>query len=510
MTRAAEERTGGGHVPTFIDAADPPSAPSDPSDAGGTAAPASRPGPVPLLAPRDGVPDVVDTMPALADAIAALRAGHGPVAVDAERASGHRYGQRAFLVQLRRACTGTVLIDPAALPDLSAVGDALAGVLWVLHAASQDLPCLAEVGMHPGEIFDTELAGRLAGYPRVGLAAMVEELLGLSLAKEHSAVDWSTRPLPQPWLRYAALDVEVLLDLRDAVAAALEEQGKTEWARQEFGAVAAATPPAARVDPWRRTSGVHRLRTRRQLAAVRELWQERDAIAFDRDVSPGRILPDAAIIEAAASGARTAASLAQLHGFTGRGAQRYGRRWADALRRAHFVDEAELPVQHLPSEGPPPPRTWRDRDPDAAARLAACRAALTLISREQAVPAENLLSPDTVRRLAWHSPPASVEELRAQLVAAGARPWQVDLTAAPLSAALRSAALRSASLRSAARLSAQVAAQASSHPAEPEGGRGPGQGHAAGHPAGHPPGNPAGRSPGQVSGRPPGHTPPER
>src|SRR5690606_40234934 len=208
--------------------------------------------PEPLTAPRDGVPVPVTTATALAAAVERLAGGTGPVAADAERASGYRYGQRDYLVQLRREGAGTVLIDPIAVPDLSALGAALAGVEWVFHAASQDLPGLAEHGLLPDRIFDTELAARLLGMPRVGLAAVVGDVLGLGLAKEHSAVDWSTRPLPADWLRYAALDVEVLVDLRDALAARLEEAGKSEWAAQEFEAVRLAPPPPARVDPWRR------------------------------------------------------------------------------------------------------------------------------------------------------------------------------------------------------------------------------------------------------------------
>ena len=201
---------------------------------------------VPLLEPRDGLPAVVSTPDALSKAVLALAHGDGPVAVDAERASGFRYGQRAFLVQLRREGSGTVLIDPVACPDLSALDAALAPAEIVLHAAGQDLPCLAELGYRPRALFDTELAGRLLGFPRVGLAALVEEVLGLRLAKGHGAEDWSTRPLPDEWLRYAALDVEVLVELRDALAGQLEEQGKTEWARQEFAAVLAARPPGPR------------------------------------------------------------------------------------------------------------------------------------------------------------------------------------------------------------------------------------------------------------------------
>jgi ribonuclease D len=387
--------------------------------------------------PRDGVPPVIVDAAALEAAIAAFAAGRGPIAVDAERASGHRYGQRAFLVQLRREGAGTVLIDPVALPDLAGLNDVIADVEWVLHAASQDLPCLAEVGLRPTRLFDTELGGRLAGYPRVGLAAMVEELLGLSLAKEHSAVDWSTRPLPEPWLRYAALDVEVLVDLRNRVTEELQRQGKLEWAREEFAAVAAAPPPPPRVDPWRRTSGMHRVRDRRRLSAVRELWNTRDAVARERDLSPGRVLPDGAIVEAALAMPVTFTALTALPGFAGRGARRHARQWFDAVQTARELSEAQLPAQHLPADGPPPPRVWAERDPEAAARLTAARAAVTELATSLSLPVENLIAPDAVRRLSW-LPPAEpgVDAIAAALAGYGARPWQIDLVAAPLATAM--------------------------------------------------------------------------
>jgi ribonuclease D len=390
--------------------------------------------------PRDGVPPVIVDRAGLAETIAALAAGTGPIAVDAERASGHRYGQRAFLVQIRRSGAGTALIDPVELPDLSELNAAIADTEWVLHAASQDLPCLAEVGLRPSLLFDTELGARLAGFPRVGLAAMVEELLGLSLAKEHSAVDWSTRPLPEPWLRYAALDVEVLTDLRDEVAAALDRQGKLGWAEEEFAALAAAPPAAPRVDPWRRTSGMHRVRDRRRLSAVRELWTARDAVARERDLSPGRILPDSAIVEAALAMPTSLTGLTALPAFSGRGARRHARQWFDAIQAARLLAEAELPPQHLAAEGPPPPRVWAERDPAAAARLAVARASILELAQSLEMPAENLISPDSVRRLSW-DPPADITEegLRLLFRRLGARQWQIDLTAARLAAALSTA-----------------------------------------------------------------------
>jgi ribonuclease D len=418
---------------------------------GGTAETGSRPavGPaqgeqpgapaaVPLLEPRDGLPPLVTTAPALAEAVAALGAGQGPVAVDAERASGYRYGHRAFLVQFRRRGAGTVLIDPVACPDLSALDAALAGCEAVLHAASQDLPCLAELGYRPRTLFDTELAGRLLGYPRVGLGVLVETVLGFSLEKGHAAADWSTRPLPTEWLRYAALDVEVLVELRDALAAELAEQGKTGWARQEFAAVLAAGPPPPRPDPWRRTSGIHRVHTRRGMAVVRELWLERDKIARRRDVSPGRVLPDSAIVEAARVLPGSKRDLAELPGFRNRGARRHTTQWRRAVDRARAQAESNLPGTTSPApEGPPPAHRWAERDPAAAQRLAVVRTVVAALADEHSLPAENLLQPDVVRRLAWRPPePPSTEAVGAELTRGGARPWQTELTAKPISKAL--------------------------------------------------------------------------
>ncbi|GAB3323351.1 ribonuclease D [Geodermatophilus aquaeductus] len=340
-------------------------------------------------------------------------------------------------MQLRRAGAGTGLVDPIPLGDLSVVQSAIADAEWVLHAASQDLPCLAEIGMVPARIFDTELAARLAGLPRVGLAAVVESLLGYSLVKGHSAADWSTRPLPEEWLVYAALDVEVLVDLRDALSALLDEQGKTEWARQEFAAVLAAGTPPPRQDPWRRTSGVHGLRNRRQLGMLRSLWEARDDLARRRDIAPGRVLPDAAMVAAVQADPQTEAALLELPVFRGRANRRLVGTWFGALARGRALPESELPPHSRPGDGPPPVNRWSDRDPAAAARLQAARKGLAALSEQHDVPVENLLSPDLVRRLMWTPPePRDAETVAGVLRAGGAREWQVELTRDLLAEAL--------------------------------------------------------------------------
>jgi ribonuclease D len=397
----------------------------------------------PMLHLRDGLPPVVEDTTGLAAVCDAVKAGTGPVAIDAERASGYRYSTRAYLVQLRREGAGTFLVDPIAFPTLDPLQEAIGDTEWILHAATQDLPCLGELGLRPARLFDTELAGRLLGYPRVGLATLVETLLGSRLAKEHSAVDWSSRPLPEPWLEYAALDVEVLVELRDALAAELEAAGKAEWARQEFDHLR-SFELVPRVDAWRRTSGLHRVRGRRALAAVRAMWEERDRIAERRDVTPGRILPDAAIVAAALAMPTDKAALLGTKGFHGRGAERYAARWLAALTSARELPENALPTRAPRGDGPPMPRAWAEKDPVAARRLVAAREAMTRLSEEHDVPAENLLTPDYLRRTLWappstRDPEALADGVRTLLAGYGARPWQIDLTTPLLVAAILAA-----------------------------------------------------------------------
>lgn len=383
---------------------------------------------LPGLTLRDGLPELTDTVAALEQYVERLAMGSGPIAIDTERASGYRYGQSAYLLQIRREGAGTALIDPRAIPDLPGLAEALTGPEWILHAASQDLPCLAELGLAPTTLFDTELAGRLLGMARVGLGPMVAEILGVSLAKGHGAADWSTRPLPSEWLEYAALDVEVLIELREILGDRLEAAGKLPWAEQEFAAIRDAPPPAPRVDPWRRTSGIHKIRSRRGLAIVAHLWAARERIAAEVDTAPGRLLPDSSIIAAAQAQVRDVGGLRALKGFHGRGATRYQQAWGTALHDAWAVQEAALPPNAARGDGPPPPRAWAQRDPAAAARLDRARTSLQSRAEELGLPVENLLTPDLVRRLMWEPPPVPAE-VAARLATTGARPWQIELTA---------------------------------------------------------------------------------
>lgn len=388
--------------------------------------------------PLDGVPEVTVTPTQVATALEALRAGEGPLAVDAERASGYRYSQRAYLLQFTRARSPIVLLDPMTDADLGALTSWVQQTPWILHAATQDLPCLRERGFNPSSVFDTELAAKLLGRPRFGLAALLEQELDVVLAKEHSAVDWSTRPLPEEWLAYAALDVEFLVELHERLLGALVEMGRLHWYEQERALLLAFTGPEPREEPWRRVSGIHALRDPRRLAVVRSLWEARDARARTLDVSPGRILHDSVIVDIAKAMPTTQRALEALRPVHNRNARKDPAYWWQALDRAYALPDAELPRRTAAETSVPPPRAWAQRNPDAAGRWDRVRPAVVAAADGLGIGAEVLISPETIRTLCWsgfelHMP---TDAVRALLAIQGARPWQIDELAPAVATAL--------------------------------------------------------------------------
>ena len=400
--------------------------------------------PTPLLAPSAGLPEVIATEESFSAAIAQLAQGNGPFALDAERASGYKFSARAYLIQIARNDGGLHLLDPIPFgpghrlfTELNAL---LATDEVILHASTQDLPCLREVGINPVRLFDTELGGRLAGLPRVGLGPLLESLLGVSLAKEHSAVDWSTRPLPKDWLNYAALDVELLVELRDEVDALLEAAGKSHWAEQEFAAILSAPASPPRVDPWRRTSGMHHVKKRRQLAVVKALWESRYALAQEQDISPSRLLSDAAISaialavtdDAVIENKKSLEKILRPIGLRARWLEQSAR-WISVIAAARALEEDELPPTRAASDALPPVKVWREKYPLRYAALTHARHNLTLRAEELSVPLENMISPEHVRRICWSNPLGKVAVALSEL---GARAWQSEIAAPILEAAL--------------------------------------------------------------------------
>lgn len=399
---------------------------------------------IPVVAvnePAGGTPPLVDSPEMLAETVRLLASGTGSFAVDAERAAGFRYSQRAYLIQVRRSGAGTHLIDPIPLTEhMSELRRVMASDDWILHAASQDLPCLRDLGLEPPSLFDTELAGRLLGRSRVGLGTMVASEIGVGLAKEHSASDWSARPISVSELNYAALDVEYLIPLRDSLSTALRVAGKSTWAEEEFEYVRTAPPAPARSEPWRRTHSIGEVRTQRGLAIVREMWFARDAMAQARDISPGKLVNDRAIVALASREPFPATLPASREWRRGDPAV-----WEQAYQKALSLPTGELPARRGPSRGGlPEPRVWSRANPPAAARLTVVREAMAERSEVLSVPQEYLLGPAAQRRIAWEVTSAHETEVAAIAQAQGARRWQIDNAVPAIAEALVHLAKRGA------------------------------------------------------------------
>jgi len=402
---------------------------------------------VPLLQPSAGTPDIIDTEEAFGQALEQLAKGSGPFAVDAERASGFRYSARAYLIQIKRTHGGLHLIDPIPFGPGHKLFIDLNNLLntdeVILHASTQDLPCLRELGLNPVKLFDTELAGRIAGLPRVGLGPLLESIMGVLLAKEHSAADWSARPLPKEWLTYAALDVELLVELRNHMYKILEDAKKLPWALEEFASILKAPPAPPRVDPWRRTSGMHKIKRRDQLAVIKSLWIARDEIASKQDIAAGKLLNDSAIVELAIAVPTTKKEFEKCLrplGLRARWIENL-QLWLDSIASAVALPEDQWPTMRTNADTLPPIKLWRDKFPEKFAPLSHARAAIELIAQENQIPVENLITPEHVRRVCWKPPVGatstlSVSEVESALSELGARQWQIDLVAPAVAAAL--------------------------------------------------------------------------
>ncbi len=383
----------------------------------------------PLRFPADGLTDLIDSDQKLAEACQILRSHDGPIAIDAERASSYKYSARAYLIQLRRQGAGTFLIDPLAISDFSELSQVMQEAEWILHAATQDLACLAELSLVPSKLFDTEHAGRLLGRERVGLQGLLETEMNLSLAKEYSAADWSTRPLPEPWLTYAALDVEKLIELREILLEDLKAKDRVHWAEQDFASLLKWKPAAALPEPWRKTSGIHQVRQPKQLAVIRALWIERDLLAKEKDKAVSKVLPDAAMIDIAKHELKSAKDLYKLDSLRNRSHKALADYWWEVRQNALSLSDSELPKVNSGFNSIPPTKAWEEKNPDAHERFTKVRPMVLDVAQAYAVAPEIIVSPEVIRKLCWQAYENLEEQaaLDEWLEAQNVRQWQSEL-----------------------------------------------------------------------------------
>lgn len=417
--------------------------------------------PILVAEPRGGVPELTDTPAKFAAALDDLAGCSGPLAVDAERASEYRYWDGDDVIQMRRDGSATYLFDiPALLKagcHVQDITERMPDVEWILHDAAQDLPSFAELGLRPSRLFDTEFAARFLNMKHTGLAACTAAFLGLTLAKEHAAADWSARPLMRDLRNYAALDVELLIQLRNAMDRQLKASGKSEWARQEFDHILARglAPRPANPEPWIHVSNITKLGAdRRALGIVRELWLTRDYWAQKLDISPQLLLTDATIIEAAKMKPRNKRQFAAIKGLNHRVVRKTGTEqdkmfaryipvqekvkkhvWRDAIKKAQKLHHSQLPdlMSYKIHDGTSYHKSmkyWRTHQPARYVRLEQMRRAVAQISQDVAIPVDLIIRPRLLKEVCWDEiqGTAMIDRFRER----GAREWQIGLVSKSL------------------------------------------------------------------------------
>ena len=326
------------------------------------------------------------------------------IALDTEGASFHRFVDRVYLLQLSTRDRHAV-IDPLPIGAPRGLGALLEdpSVEVVFHDADYDLRLLQQdYGWHVRTIFDTRIAAQLLGYTAFGLAALLERFFDVKLDKKHQRADWSMRPLTRDMLDYAAQDTRYLLQLRDHMAAELEQIGRTAWAREEF----ALLEGTRWVDEepgmsYMRMKGARDL-SRRELAVLRELVPWRESVAGALDRATFRVLGNEQLLEIARAQPRTKEALGKIKGMPRAILEQRGADLLDAVTRALAVADADLPKY---------PRAARwDRDPEFDARVSALKTARDAAAKRLALDPGVLCSRDRMEAVARRNP-AAVEEV---------------------------------------------------------------------------------------------------
>jgi len=270
------------------------------------------------------------------------------IAVDTEADSFYHYFDKTCLVQIGTS-QGIYLIDPLALggpAELAPLAPVFASkkVRKVFHAAEYDLYVLKrDCSFEFENLFDTMISAQLLGYPAVGLAALAKRHFGVSLPKDEQRSDWSSRPLRENQMIYAAADVTYLAQLAEKLEAQLREAGRLEWAEQEFEALIRRTWPAREFDGvgYLRIKGAKALDPT-SLSVLRELYLMRDKRAREVDRPPFKVLGNRTLMEIAEQKPATAGELAEMKGVTELILRRLGREILVAVARGQRAPHEPL------------------------------------------------------------------------------------------------------------------------------------------------------------------------
>jgi ribonuclease D len=338
---------------------------------------------------------------------------HKLVAIDTEADSFYHYFDKTCLVQIatRRAI---YLVDPIALggpEELQPLGRIFAApeIRKIFHAAEYDLFILnRDCGFTFANLFDTMISAQLLGYPAIGLAALVERHFGVKLPKDEQRSDWSSRPLRDSQLTYAAADVAHLLPLAEKLERELQRAERHAWAQEEFDALTRRSWPERGFDRlgYLRIKGARAMNAE-SLGVLRELYLVRDRRAREIDRPPFKVLANRTLLEISEQRPRNESELAAMKGVTELVLRRFGRDVLGAVERG--IEKKHGPIPRR-SDGDGPVRRRLDRHAErcvvALKRWRAARA------KELALD-PGVLCPNSVLETIASARPASRAELAA-------------------------------------------------------------------------------------------------
>jgi ribonuclease D len=368
--------------------------------------------------------DTPDRLRAVVDRLA----GEPVLGIDTEAAGYHRYLDRLSLVQLSSR-EENFLLDPLALGDLSELARLLSDPASekVFHDADFDLRILdRDAQLRVTRIFDTQIAAAFLGERSLGLGAIVERYLGVSLPKAYQRADWAERPLSEGMKEYAATDTAYLPALRDRLDEGLEARGRREWAQEEFERRETTrwTESADELQAFLKVKGARDLNPR-GLAVLRELFQWREEVGRERDQATFRVLGNQSLIELSLRAPTNRRELGDVKGVPEGLADRRGRDMLEAIRRGLDIPDTELPRF-------PAARRW-DRDPEAEARAEQLRRVRNEAAERLDLDPGFLMSRATLDEIARRNP-TEVAELRE---IPDVRRWQIEALGQDLIDALR-------------------------------------------------------------------------
>lgn len=360
--------------------------------------------------------EYITTREALTRAIARL-SEHTILGVDTEAAGYHRYHDRISLVQIS-SVDENVLIDPLEISDLSALATLFGdpAIEKIFHDADFDLRILdRDLGLEVVNLFDTQVAAAFVGATGLGLGAVVEQFLGISLPKAYQRADWAERPLTEGMREYAATDTAHLPSLRAILLERLKELGREEWAKEEFVRREATrwTPPDPADEPFLKIKGARDL-TPRGLAILREVHAWRESVGKERDQATFRVLSNQAMLEMGLKAPTTSAELATITGVSSGLIDRRGRDILAAIRRGLAVPEDELPRFA-------PPRRW-ERDLEVEERSERLRQVRNRVATELGLDPGFMISRAVLDEVARRSPRTREQLLEIPEI----RRWQVE------------------------------------------------------------------------------------